>query len=241
MKRVFIPLRDENRSQTTPHLTRVLILVNIIVFIPLLYFTFFPEDTTVHQFVRSLYDNFTMVPADILQAKNLHTLFTSMFLHADIFHIGGNMLFLYIFGDNVEDAFGHSRYLLFYFICGLAADFVHILSLATPMELAIPTLGASGAISGVMGAYILMYPRARIRTLVFLGYFITVVSVPAVFFLGFWFLLQLLYVWLDIAGGVAYWAHIGGFVAGMVLALILRRRKKKQLKSVIPYYVETQV
>ncbi|MBE0513319.1 rhomboid family intramembrane serine protease [Candidatus Bathyarchaeota archaeon] len=233
---MFIPIRDENRSQTTPHITRILILVNVIVFIPLLYSTFFPEDTTVRLFVESLF----MVPADTLQAKNLHTLFTSMFLHADIFHIGGNMLFLYIFGDNVEDAFGHFRYFLFYLVCGLAADFAHILSLTTPMELAVPTLGASGAISGVMGAYILMYPRARIRTLI-LAYFIAVVSVPAVFFLGFWFLLQLLYTWVDIGGGVAYWAHIGGFVAGMVLALILRRRKRKQLKPVIPYYAETQV
>ena len=237
---MFIPLRDENRSQTTPHITRILILVNIIVFIPLLYYTFFPEDTTVHLFVQSLYNNFTMVPADILQGKNLHTLLTSMFLHADIFHIGGNMLFLYIFGDNVEDAFGHFRYLLFYLICGLAADFAHILSLTTPMERIIPTLGASGAISGVMGAYVMMYPRARIRTLI-LPYFIAVVSVPAVFFLGFWFLLQLLYTWLDIGGGVAYWAHIGGFVAGMVLALIIRRRKRKKLKPAIPYYEETQV
>ncbi|MDH5623654.1 MAG: rhomboid family intramembrane serine protease, partial [Candidatus Bathyarchaeota archaeon] len=222
----MIPLRDENRSQTTPHITRILIIVNIIVFVPLLYFAFFPEDTTLHQF-ESLYDSLTMVPADILKGRNLHTLLTSMFLHANIPHIVGNMLFLYIFGDNVEDAFGHFRYLLFYLICGLAADFVHILSLTTPTELSIPTLGASGAISGVMGAYILLYPRARIRTLV-LAYFIAVVSVPAVFFLGFWFLLQLLYTWVDVGGGVAYWAHIGGFVSGMVLALILRRRKKKQ-------------
>ena len=221
----LIPIRDENRSQTTPHITRILILVNIIVFLPLLYSTFFPEDTTVSLFVESLYNNFTMVPADILQRKNLYTLFTSMFLHADIFHIGGNMLFLYIFGDNVEDAFGHFRYLLFYFICGLAADFVHILSLTTSTELATPTLGASGAISGVMGAYITMYPRARIRTLI-LAYFIAVVSVPAVFFLGFWFLLQLLYTWLDIGGGVAYWAHIGGFIAGMLLGVTVRRKRK---------------
>jgi len=204
-----------------------------------LYFAFFPEDTTAHQ-LQSLYENLAMVPEDILQTKNLHTLFTSMFLHADIFHLGGNMLFLYIFGDNVEDAFGHFRYLLFYLICGLAADFVHILSLTTPGELVIPTLGASGAISGVMGAYILMYPRARVRTLV-LAYIITVVSVPAVFFLGFWFLLQLLYAWLDMGGGVAYWAHIGGFVAGTVLALIVRRKKRKQLKPVTPYYVEAQI
>jgi len=219
-------------------MTRILILANIIVFILFFYFIFFPEDTTARQ-SKSLYDSLRMVPADILQAKNLHTLFTSMFLHSDIFHIAFNMLFLYIFGDNVEDAFGHFRYLLFYLICGLAADFVHILSLTTPTELIRPTLGASGAISGVMGAYIVLYPRARIRTLV-IAYLITVVSVPALFFLGFWFLLQLLSTWLDIGGNVAYWAHIGGFVAGMVLALIVRRRKRKQLKPVIPYYVETQ-
>ena len=232
----MIPIRDENRSRTTPHITRILIIINVIVFIPLLYFAFIPEDATVRQF-KSLYDSLTMVPADILQAKNLHTLFTSMFLHANIPHIVGNMIFLYVFGDNVEDAFGHLRYLLLYLVWGLVADFVHILSLTTPGELAIPTLGASGAISGVMGAYILMYPRARIQTLV-LAYFITIVSIPAVFFLGFWLLLQLLYAWLEIGGGVAYWAHIGGFVAGMVLALIARRRKKRR-KPIVPYYVQT--
>jgi membrane associated rhomboid family serine protease len=236
---MFIPIRDENRSQTTPHITRILIIINVIVFILLVYFAFFTEDITIRQF-ESLYESLSMVPADILQAKNLHTLFTSMFLHADIFHLGGNMLFLYIFGDNVEDAFGHSRYLLFYLICGLAADFVHILSLTTPEELVIPTLGASGAISGVMGAYIMLYPRARIQTLV-LVYIITVVSVPAVYFLGFWFLLQLLYTWLDIGGNVAYWAHIGGFVAGMILALVVRGRKRVKLKPITPYYVETQI
>jgi membrane associated rhomboid family serine protease len=116
---------------------------------------------------------------------------------------------------------------------------VHILSLTTPSDLVIPTLGASGAISGVMGAYILMYPRARIQTLI-LAYIITVVSVPAVFFLGFWFLLQVLYAWLELGGGVAYWAHIGGFIAGIVLALILGRRKRKKFKPVTPYYLEGQ-
>jgi len=235
----LIPIRDENRSQTTPHITRILIITNIIAFVPLLYFAFFTEDTTVRQF-ESLYESLAMVPADILQAKNLHTLLTSMFLHANIPHIIGNMLFLYIFGDNVEDAFGHLRYLLFYLITGLAADFVHILSLTTPAGLDIPTLGASGAISGVMGAYILMYPRARIQTLI-VAYIITFVSVPAVFFLGFWFLLQLLYAWLELGGSVAYWAHIGGFIAGIVLALISGRRKRKQLKPVTPYYVEPQI
>jgi membrane associated rhomboid family serine protease len=162
-----------------------------------------------------------------------------MFLHADFFHIGGNMLFLYVFGDNVEDAFGHIRYLLFYLICGLVADSVHILSISTSSGLNIPTLGASGAISGVMGAYILLYPRARIETLI-VTFVITIVSIPAVFFLGFWFLLQLLYSWLDPSGNIAYWAHIGGFVAGLILSLTVRRKIRNR-KPTVSYYVETQI
>jgi len=225
----LFPIRDENKSQTTPHITRILILVNIIVFIPLLLYTIFPRDRTISLFVETLYNNFMMVPADIVQGKNLHTLFTSIFLHADIFHIGGNMLFLYIFGDNVEDAFGHFRYLLFYLICGLVADFAHILSLTTSYEFLIPTLGASGAISGVLGAYLVMYPKAKILTLL-LFRFVYLVPIPAAIFLGFWFVLQLLYTSLGIGSNVAYWAHIGGFVAGMALVFIFRkaRQPKKQ-------------
>jgi membrane associated rhomboid family serine protease len=213
-------------------------VVNILAFIPLLLYTFFSEDTSISLFANWVYDNFAMVPDEIIQGNNLHTLFTSLFLHADIFHIGGNMLYLYIFGDNIEDAFGHFRFLLFYFFCGLVADFAHILSVVSTAGLLIPTLGASGAISGVMGAYILLYPRARIETLVF-AIIITVVSIPAVFFLGFWFILQLLYTWLGIGGNVAYWAHIGGFVAGMILSLIAKRKRKP--KSAIPYYTEIRI
>jgi membrane associated rhomboid family serine protease len=213
-------------------------VVNILAFIPLLLYTFFSEDTSISLFANWVYDNFAMVPDEIIQGNNLHTLFTSLFLHADIFHIGGNMLYLYIFGDNIEDDFGHFRFLLFYFFCGLVADFAHILSVVSTAGLLIPTLGASGAISGVMGAYILLYPRARIETLVF-AIIITVVSIPAVFFLGFWFILQLLYTWLGIGGNVAYWAHIGGFVAGMILGLIAKRRRKP--KPEIPYYTEIRI
>jgi membrane associated rhomboid family serine protease len=234
----LIPLRDENLSKTTPHITRILIVVNILAFIPLL-FSFFPGNNILNQFANWLYNNLTMVPAEIVQGENLHTLFTSMFLHADIFHIGGNMIFLYVFGDNVEDAFGHLPYLLFYFVCGLVADFAHILSITTTADLLIPTLGASGAISGVMGAYILLYPRARVETLI-LTLFITVISIPAIIFIGFWFLLQLLYTWLGMSGNVAYWAHIGGFVAGMILGLTVKRKTQKQ-KPRVSFYVETQI
>jgi membrane associated rhomboid family serine protease len=168
-----------------------------------------------------------MVPAEILQGRNLHTLFTSMFLHADIFHIGGNMLFLFIFGDNVEDAFGHFSYLIFYLLCGVTADFAHILSLTTSVELAIPTLGASGAISGVMGAYIVMYPKAKILTLLPFR-LVYVVPIPAAIFLGFWFVLQLLYTAIGVVGGVAYWAHIGGFLIGMISAFIYEKTRRSE-------------
>jgi membrane associated rhomboid family serine protease len=234
----LIPIRDANRFKTTPHITRILIVVNVLAFIPLLLYTFFSGDASINLFANWIYDNFAMVPAEIIEGKNLHTLFTSLFLHADIFHIGGNMLYLYIFGDNIEDAFGHFRFLLFYFVCGLVADFAHILTITSSAGLLIPTLGASGAISGVMGAYILLYPRSRIETLV-LTIVITVVSVPAVFFLGFWFILQLLYTWLGIGGNVAYGAHIGGFVAGMIVGLIVKRRRKP--KPEIPYYREIRI
>jgi membrane associated rhomboid family serine protease len=229
----LLPIRDKNRSKTTPHITRLLIILNVAAFIPYL-FIFLPQDNTLHLFTNWLYNNFTMVPAEIIQGRNLHTLITSMFLHADIFHIGGNMLFLYVFGDNVEDAFGHLPYLLFYLICGIIADFVHIFSISTSSGLLIPTLGASGAISGVMGAYILLYPRARIETLI-ITFVITIVSIPAIFFLGFWFLLQLLYTWLDLSGNVAYWAHIGGFLAGLILGLTARRKRRKPKPALFDY------
>jgi membrane associated rhomboid family serine protease len=234
----LIPIRDVNRSKTTPHITRILIIANVLAFIPLLLYTFFSEDPAVNLFANWIYDNFTMVPADIIKGENLHTLFTSLFLHADIFHIGGNMLYLYIFGDNIEDYFGHLRFLIFYFVCGIVADFAHILTITSSVELLIPTLGASGAISGVMGAYVVLYPRARIETLT-LTFVITVVSIPAVFFLGFWFVLQLLYTWLGMGGNVAYWAHIGGFAAGIALGWIAKSRRKPE--PVTPYYTEIRI
>jgi membrane associated rhomboid family serine protease len=234
----LIPIRDANRSKTTPHITRILIVVNILAFIPFLLYTFFSENPNVNLFANWIYNNFTMIPAEIIQGKNLHTLFISLFLHADIFHIGGNMLYLYIFGDNIEDFLGHLRFLLFYFVCGIVADLAHILTITSSAGLQIPTLGASGAISGVMGAYILLYPRARIETLT-LTFIITIVSIPAVFFLGFWFILQLLYTWLGMGGNVAYWAHIGGFAAGMILGMIAKRKTKPE--PTISYYTETRI
>jgi membrane associated rhomboid family serine protease len=187
------------------------------------------------KFVEHVFNNFSMTPADILEGKNLHTIFTSMFLHSGILHIAGNMLFLYVFGDNVEDAFGHGKYTIFYFLCGIAAAATHILSLLINPPTFLPTtsdalttsvVGASGAISGVLGAYLVLYPKARVLTLV-IFFWIYLLPIPAVLFLGFWFVMQWLYAVFNIGGNVAYWAHIGGFIAGMIMTPILKKRKRK--------------
>lgn len=167
-----------------------------------------------------------MIPEQIIHGQQLYTLFTSMFMHAGWLHLLGNMLFLYVFGDNIEDAFGHVGYLVFYIISGLVATLAYIVSiLLVPAigDLAAGLVGASGAISGVLGAYIVLYPKAKIVALVF--YFI--LPVPAIIFLGFWFIMQWFYGFFDMSGGVAYWAHIGGFIAGMILALVFGLKRKK--------------
>ncbi len=150
-----------------------------------------------------------------------------MFLHADIIHLGGNMLFLYVFGDNVEDTFGHVRYLFFYLISGIAASLMHIFAVINTNG-TIPTIGASGAISGVLGAYLVLYPRAKILTIVIV-FWISIVAIPAIVFLGLWFAYQFLYGTIAApGGGVAYWAHIGGFIAGMLFGAAWRGRRRKR-------------
>ncbi len=164
-----------------------------------------------------------MLPSEIVQQQRLYTLVTSMFMHANWLHLFGNMLFLYVFGDNVEDAFGHVGYLVFYFACGLAAASAHILSVWGTAEMSSGVIGASGAISGVLGAYAVLYPKARVLTAI--TYII--VPLPAILFLSFWFVMQWLSVYFDLSGGVAYWAHIGGFIAGAFLGLTVGRARKK--------------
>lgn len=175
--------------------------------------------------------NFGMVPYDVLRGERLYTLFTSMFLHADIWHIGGNMLFLYIFGDNVEDAFGHGRYLVFYFLSGIVASAAFIWAQLLTTDLTTAAIGASGAIAGLLGAYVMLYPTARILTLVFIGWAF-IVPIPAIFFLGFWFFYELLYGMLTLGvqavTGIAYWAHIGGFIAGLLFGALWRGRRRKR-------------
>jgi membrane associated rhomboid family serine protease len=221
--------------------TRILLIINIVVFIVVLLPDFassnwifallgLSESASLNEAVYS----FGMIPYFILRGQYLYTLFTSMFLHANIWHIGGNMLFLYVFGDNIEDAFGHVRYLAFYFIAGLAADLAFIgtqLLSSDPSALLVPTIGASGAIAGLLGAYLILYPRARILTLIFVGW-VFIVPLPAILFLGLWFVYQvffsLLALGVEAATGIAYWAHVGGFVVGIFFGLVWRGRKRQQ-------------
>ncbi len=165
------------------------------------------------------------------------TLLTAMFMHGGWLHILGNMLYLWIFGDNIEDNFGHGKFLIFYLICGLVASFAQIM--VDPSS-PIPSLGASGAIAGVLGAYLVMFPHNRVRNIVALGFIWTTIELPAVIVLGFWIVIQIFYQYTSSyqsrhSGGVAYMAHIGGFLAGVVLSFIFRNR---QPKRDMPYYYE---
>ncbi len=236
----MFPIRDLNKPLKTPHVNRLLLVANIIIFA--VYWLSSQNIFLNEKFAMDIEEKFVMIPESILQGKQLYTLFTSMFMHAGWLHLLGNMLYLYIFGDNVEDIFGHAGYLIFYMISGLVASFTHIISILFAPEignfigvpqvsdLTIGVVGASGAISGVLGAYMVLYPTSRILTLIFYGWII-IVPIPAIFFLGFWFLMQWLLAVFDVTGGVAYWAHIGGFIAGIILALVFGLKRKRARDS----------
>ena len=224
----MLPLKDINKSLTTPHVNRLILVANIIIFT--VYWLSSQNIFWSSQFANEMEQRFVMIPEQIIHGQQLYTLFTSMFMHAGWLHLLGNMLFLYVFGDNIEDAFGHVGYLVFYIISGLVAALAYIVSiLLVPAigDLAAGLVGASGAISGVLGAYIVLYPKTRIISLVFY----VILPVPAIIFLGVWFILQWFYGFFDISGGVAYWAHIGGFIAGMILASTFGLKRKKARES----------
>ena len=166
----------------------------------------------------ALYNAYAIVPAEITQGQGFETLFTSMFLHGGFMHLAGNMLFLWIFGDNLEDEMGHLGFAVFYIASGLGAGLIHVL---TAPYSTVPTIGASGAIAGVMGGYLLLYPKAKVDILIILIVFIRILPIPAWIMLGLWFAMQFLGgIGSDPnAGGVAYWAHAGGFVVGLLLTL----------------------
>ena len=226
----MIPIRDNIPSRTYPIVTVSLIVANGLAFL---------FEMSLGESLGQFLLTYGLVPAKFFSLsgeirRNLPArfgpIFTSMFLHGGWFHIIGNMLYLWIFGDNVEDRMGHWKFLLFYLLCGVASAYAHLYTNTTSI---VPTIGASGAVSGVMGAYMILYPRARIMMLVFVFFFVTVVAVPAVTFLFFWVLLQFISGMLTSAigqaGGVAWWAHIGGFACGVALVWLFRKREHRPL------------
>ncbi len=221
----MIPLHDDNPTRITPFVTIALIAACGVVF--LVQFSAPPRAAAEMIYTYGIIPAVLLGPTELPEAMAVlpawATVLTSMFLHGGWMHLLGNMLYLWLFGDNVEDSMGHGRYIVFYLVCGVAAVLAH--AFAAPQS-EIPLIGASGAISGVLGAYLLLHPRARILTLIFLGFFIQMVRLPAVLVLGFWIVVQLLSAAAEPAdvGGVAFLAHVGGFVAGMALIGLFKRR-----------------
>jgi len=231
----MFPLKDENPTEITPFVTVAIIVTNVAVWL------FVQSAGTGEGFIESLCA-YGAIPGEITGALSAGqrvplgslaecrigglaggTLISSMFLHGSWMHLIGNMWFLWVFGNNIEDSMGHLRFVVFYLLTGLLASGAHILS---SLSSGVPTVGASGAISGIMGAYMLLYPRVRVHTLVIFFYFFRVITLPAVTMLGLWFAFQLLQGAVVGAGaGVAFWAHIGGFAAGVALIKVFERRK----------------
>jgi len=214
----MFPIRDHNPSRQRPYVTIALIVINTVVFLAT--WPMFTDQAMLAQFFR----DWGMTPALVSQGSNQITLLSSMFLHGGLMHLAGNMLFLWIFGDNLEEEMGHVGFTLFYLASGVAAALAQY---ATAPFSQIPMVGASGAIAGVMGGYLLLFPKAKVDVLFIIVVIFRIIPIPAWITLGFWFGLQLLS-GISVSattGGVAYWAHAGGFVAGLVLTLPLWLRR----------------
>lgn len=225
----MIPLKDTIPSQRYPIITITLIVFNVLAFL---------FELSLGKDLSEFFDLFGVVPATYFELREngaplwliYYPFLTSMFLHGGWMHLIGNMIYLWVFGDNVEDRMGHLRFLVFYILCGVAASLVHVY---TNPHSEIPAIGASGAISGVLGAYFLLFPHSRIITLIPIFFFFDLIEVPAFVFLGLWFLIQFFSGVASLgaatyatSGGVAWWAHIGGFVAGFLLSFVFVRRRR---------------
>jgi len=213
----MFPFRDHNPSGKTPFVTYALIVVNCLVFFG------YWGDLSNYRVMSEIYENWALIPARLGYGEGYETLLSSAFLHGGIWHLAGNMLILHIYGDNLEDKMGHGKFLGFYLLCAIAASLVQVMS--APYS-DIPVIGASGAVAGVMGGYLLLYPKAKVDVLFIFIIFFRIFSLPAWIILSIWFALQFfngVSTPADI-GGVAYWAHIGGFIAGISLCLPLFKR-----------------
>jgi membrane associated rhomboid family serine protease len=230
----MIPLKDDVPSRSLPIVTLVLIALNVAAYVYQLSLGL-AVDAAGRAAADAFIVEFGATPCRLTATCDRGdfpspyvTVFTSMFLHGSPLHVGGNMLYLWIFGDNIEDTLGHGRFLLFYLLSGVAAAAAQTITSPTST---VPMIGASGAVSGVLGAYLLLFPYATILTLMIFGFFVRSVHIPAVIVLGFWIVLQLINGWLTVSasamgrgesGGVAWFAHIGGFLGGMLLLLLFR-------------------
>ena len=229
----MFPLKDDNPSNSAPVVTVALIVLNALFFVYQISLEAGGADGA--RAGQAFIEEFGLVPCRLTGVCRVGadlpspvlTIFTSMFMHGGLFHIGGNMLYLWIFGNNVEDTLGHGRYLLFYLLSGVAAALAQT---AIGPSSAVPMVGASGAISGVLGAYLLLFPHAHVTTLIILGFFFRLVQIPAMIVLGFWIVLQVLNGLgsFGSSGGVAFFAHIGGFLAGMGLLYVMRPRARNR-------------
>jgi len=252
----MIPIRDAIRSKNFPAVNFIIIGLNIIVFLwQLAQGPHLKEAFFLYGIVPLRYSD-PELSAQFTNFQQSLPFLTSMFLHGGFLHILGNMWFLYLFGDNIEDRLGHIRYLIFYLLCGVAAGLVHLF---TNWDSKIPTIGASGAISGIMGAYLLLHPRSKILTLIPIFFFFQFVEIPAFVFLGYWLLIQLFSASLTPRniGGVAFWAHIGGFVTGLIFVKIFdliprtgiserlrehtERQRTPRIQTILPHLIPEEL
>ncbi len=219
----MIPIRDQIKTRRTPIINYLLIAANVLVFI---------LQISAGQNQQALISEFALIPRDFtdgISLGDIRDIFTSMFMHGGLLHLFGNMLYLWVFGDNVEDTMGHFNFLVFYLLGGVAASAAHIIVNPTSQ---LPTVGASGAIGAALGAYLVLYPQSRVATFIPLGFFFTLRLLPAAVVLIMWFILQLfsgvLSLGMQDVGGTAFWAHIGGFVFGVVIGLFFRGRRRTE-------------
>lgn len=239
---MFFPIKDYNPTKKTAYITIILIIINVVVF-------FYQSALSEKPFRLHIAES-AMVPYEVTHFKNVSvpigqdrwgrtfilkrdispfvSILTSIFMHGSLMHLLGNMLFLWIFGNNIEDYLGKIRFIFFYLACGIGASLIHILF---HFNSTVPVIGASGAVSGVMGAYLILYPYAKVRTLLFILIFITFVDIPAFVFLIVWFIFQLLYA--GSGSGIAWMAHVGGFIIGIILIKQARKMKKKPVIEII--------
>ncbi len=222
----MIPLKDDNPTSRKPVVTYFLIITCVLIFLLQLGSQSYKTGQLFYSYglIPSVLMGHDQLPIDLYAVPSFVTIFSSMFMHGGFMHLIGNMLYMWIFADNIEDNLGHSKFLIFYLLCGIGAAMTQVL---VDTYSQIPMVGASGAIGGVLGAYLINHPNARVLVLIPFGFFSQLIKIRALYVLGFWFILQ----FISTGGGVAYAAHIGGFVSGMILILFFNKTSKKKIKT----------